>query len=87
MAHTKSTKKRMKTNEVRRQRNIARRSRVRHVVRDLRTAMAGADGPSEELTTNLLQVTSMLDRMTTKGLMHRNQVARLKSRLTAHMPS
>jgi small subunit ribosomal protein S20 len=85
--HNKQTVKRVKTNEIRRQRNMARRSRLRHAVRDLRTAMASAKGPSEELSAQLKSTCSLLDRMAGKGVMHRNQVARLKSRLTSQMPS
>ena len=87
MPHTKQTAKRVKTYEIRRQRNIARRSRLRHAVRDLRTAIAGAEGPSEELSAQLKSTCSLLDRMASKGVLHRNQAARLKSRLTGQMPS
>lgn len=83
MPHHKSCKKRVKTNEVRRQRNIARRSRLRHALRDSRTLIQTA---TEALTTEQLgqvQVTTaMLDRMESKGLIHANKAARLKSRLT-----
>jgi len=85
--HVKSARKRVKTNEIRRQRNIARRSRMRHAVRDLRTAAAKAEGPSEQLTTQAKEVTTLLDRMVTKGLIHRNAAARLKSRLSKRIPA
>jgi small subunit ribosomal protein S20 len=84
--HTKQTVKRVKTNEIRRQRNLARRSRLRHAVRDLRTAIAKADGPSEALSSQLKSCCSLLDRMASKGVLHRNQAARLKSRLTSQTP-
>ena len=86
MPNTKQAKKRVRTNETRLERNNARRSRLRHVVRDLRIAMAKADAPSEELSAQLQTVTRMLDRMTSKGILHRNQSARLKSRLSGQMP-
>lgn len=87
MPHTKQTKKRVKTNEVRRERNIARLSRIRHAVRDMRMAIKAANGaPSAELTAKLAGVCSLLDRMTSRGLLHRNQAARLKSRLTQQTP-
>ena len=87
MPHTKQTKKRVKTNEVRRQRNMARRTRLRHAVRDLRVALAKAESRTPELETQLSDVCRLLDRMTSKGLIHRNQAGRLKSRLTGQMPS
>ena len=82
MPHTKQTAKRVKTNEVRRQRNIARRSELRHAIRDLRAAIASASGPSDELSKRLDGVCALVDRMAGKGLIHRNHAARLKSRLT-----
>jgi small subunit ribosomal protein S20 len=84
--HHKSAKKRVKTNEVRRQRNVAQRSHMRHAVRDLRQAQAMAQGPSEELTQQMKSVGSLLDRMSARGIIHRNKAARLKSRLVARMP-
>lgn len=81
MPHNKSTKKRVKTNEIRRQRNIARKSRLRHAVRDLRKSAASAEAPNPEILAQLNKVTSMLDRMAGKGVIHRNKAARLKSRL------
>jgi small subunit ribosomal protein S20 len=81
--HTKSTKKRVKTNEIRRQRNVARRRRMRRAIRDLRETIAAADGPlSGEQLEQLKNVESLLDRMVTKGLIPDRRAARLKSRLT-----
>jgi len=80
--HCKSARKRVKTNEIRRKRNMARRSRMRHAVRDLRQAIAQAEGPSEELQAKAQDVKTLLDRMVGKGILHRNAAARLKSRLT-----
>jgi len=72
----------VKTNEIRRQRNLARRSRMRHLLRDSRTVVQGA---SEALSTEQLEqvkaTNSVLDRMERKGLIHPNKAARLKSRL------
>ena len=82
MPHTKSTKKRVKTNEIRRQRNAAKSTRMRHELRDLRTATAAAEGSNPQLSEQLADVTRLLDRLATKGLIHRNKAARLKSRLT-----
>lgn len=82
MPHHKSCKKRVKTNEQRRQRNAARRSRMRHTLRDARTMVQSTTGPlSEEQMAQVRETTSLLDRMERKGLIHANKAARLKSRL------
>lgn len=82
MPHCKSARKRVKTNEIRRKRNVARRSRMRHAIRDLRESIAKADGPNEELLAKAQDVKTLLDRMASKGILHQNAAARLKSRLT-----
>jgi small subunit ribosomal protein S20 len=80
--HHKSCKKRVKTNEERRKRNAARRSRMRHNLRDARAMVQGATAPlTEDQLGQLRQTTSLLDRMQRKGLIHPNKAARLKSRL------
>lgn len=83
MPHTKSTKKRVKTNEIRRQRNVARRRRMRRAIRDLRETIAATEGAlSGEQMEQLKSVNSLLDRMVNKGLIPGRRAARLKSRLT-----
>ena len=82
MPHHKSCKKRVKTNEARRQRNVARRSRMRHLLRDARTLVQGATEPlSTEQLEQVKTTAASLDRMQSKGLIHPNKAARLKSRL------
>lgn len=81
MPHHKSAKKRVKTNEIRRQRNVARRSRLRHAVRDVRTTLATATVLDAAQLQEVVAVESMLDRMAGKGLIHPNKAARMKSRL------
>jgi len=85
--HNKSTKKRVKTNEIRRQRNVARSSRLRHTVRDLRKSAEASESPNADLIAKLHKVTRMLDSMASKGVIHPNKAARLKSRLTGHVGS
>jgi small subunit ribosomal protein S20 len=80
--NNKSTKKRVKTNEVRRKRNMARRSRMRHELRDVRSTLATATVLDEGQMKEVVAVESLLDRMVGKGLIHRNKAARLKSRMT-----
>lgn len=78
MPHNKSTKKRVKTNEIRRERNVQRRKKMRRAIRDLRVAIASGKSDAKQLG----EVTQMLDRMAGKGLIPANRAARLKSRLT-----
>jgi small subunit ribosomal protein S20 len=77
--HHKSAKKRIKTNEISRERNIANRTVLRHAVRDLRGAMEQPQ--AAEVTQKLGEVESLLDKMGRKGIIHPNKAARLKSRL------
>ena len=79
--HHKSAKKRVKTNEIRRKRNVARRTRMRHVLRDARTTLATATVLDAAQLEEVVAVGSLLDRMAGKGLIHPNKAARLKSRL------
>lgn len=81
MPHHKSAKKRVKTNEIRRKRNVARRSRMRHAVRDLREKIATATVLDAAQLQEVVAVGSLLDRMAGKGVIHPNKAARLKSRL------
>lgn len=82
MPHHKSAKKRVKTNEQRRQANVARRSRMRHALRDTRQMLGAASGALDDAQRATVTGTvSLLDKMVKKGLIHRNQAARLKSRL------
>jgi small subunit ribosomal protein S20 len=79
--HHKSAKKRVKTNEVRRKRNVARRSRMRHAIRDVRDKLATATVLDAAQLQEVVAVGSLLDRMAGKGVIHPNKAARLKSRL------
>lgn len=81
MPHHKSAKKRVKTNEIRRQRNVARRTRMRNAVRDLRSALDSGQLTGDAATERVRKVHGLLDRMAGKGLIHANKAARLKSRL------
>lgn len=66
-----------------RERNRQYRSRLRGVLKTIRAAIDGND-----LTTakNALRTTiSLIDRMASKRIIHRNAAARYKSRLTARL--
>jgi small subunit ribosomal protein S20 len=75
--HHKSAKKRVRTNEVRRLRNVEAKSRVRGAVKRVRTATS-----REEAQTALKDAVSTLDRAAKKGILKSGTADRQKSRLT-----
>lgn len=78
MANNKSAKKRAIQAEKRRQHNASRRSMMRTYMK--KTVAAIAAGDKEAATAAFAVVTPILDRMATKGLIHKNKAARHKSR-------
>jgi small subunit ribosomal protein S20 len=75
VANTKSAIKRIKQNEKRRQRNRATRSTIRSAVK------AAADAKLPESKVAVTEAIRRLDRAVSRGVMHRNTVARKKSAL------
>jgi small subunit ribosomal protein S20 len=78
MANTKSAIKRIKTSEKRRQRNQAVKSATRTYVKKARTAIAQNPTQAQD---DVIAAISALDRAARKGVIHRNNAARRKSRL------
>jgi small subunit ribosomal protein S20 len=77
VANIKSQIKRNKTNERRRQRNVAVKSALKTSVRRFRTA---ADtGDAEAAATALATASKALDKAASKGIIHKNQAANRKS--------
>jgi small subunit ribosomal protein S20 len=85
VANIKSQIKRNKTNERRRQRNVAVKSALKTSVRRFRTAADAGD--AEAAATALATASKALDKAASKGIIHKNQAANRKSgmaqRLTA----
>ncbi len=79
MANIKSAIKRNKQNEKRRLRNRVFRGGARTYVRKARLAIESGDVESARAAT--LQAVSALDKAAEKGIIHRNNAARRKSRL------
>ena len=77
MANTKSSEKRIRSNERRHLRNQMYRSRVKTMVRKAEEAIFGGQ-PSEEA---IRLAMSTLDKAAVKGIIHKNNAARRKSRL------
>jgi len=79
VANHPSALKRHRQSEKRRVRNHAVKSRLRHLVREVRTALAARD-PDAAVQT-LAQATRALAKAATKGVLHRNNAARRIGRL------
>ena len=82
MANIKSQKKRILTNEVRRQRNIAVRSRMKTEMKQALSAIEAKD--KDAIAKTLPTALSAIDRAAQKGVIHRNAAARKKSELQHH---
>ena len=70
--------------------NIKRREANRQLRSKLRTGMKAVrktvEGTDKDVTQKaVVQTQSLLDKMATKGIIHRNTAARLKSRLVARV--
>ena len=83
MANLPSAKKRMKQDERNRARNRARKSVIKTETRKFLDAIR--DGNVDDARTKLAQVTKKLDQTSAKGTLHRNTVARRKSRLARQL--
>lgn len=83
MANTPQSKKRARQNERRFEINKARRSRIRTYLRRVEEAIASGD--VEAAKTALLAAQPELDRGVTKGVLHKNTVARKMSRLSSRV--
>ena len=80
MANTRSARKRIRSNERKRLRNRAVRSSVRTKVAKARRLLLGTDvGPNPE--EDLRIAIRALDRAAEKGILHKNNARRRKSRL------
>ena len=77
MANTKSAEKRIRSNERKRLRNQMYRSRVKTMIRKAEQLIFGGE-QSEEAVREAL---STLDKAAVKGIIHKNNAARRKSRL------
>jgi small subunit ribosomal protein S20 len=79
MPNTKSAKKRLRQNEVRRLRNRAVKSAMRTQLRKVREAVKAGD--LEKAEEGYRVAARQLDRAGSKRVIHPNKAARIKSRL------
>jgi small subunit ribosomal protein S20 len=79
MANSAQARKRAKQAQTRNTRNVTLRTRMRTMIKKVRASIASQDqvAASEQYRSAV----RVLDGMVTKGLMHRNTIARYKSRL------
>ena len=83
MANIKSQIKRNKQNEKRRLRNRIYAGRARSYVKKARLAIQ--EGEQENAADATRQAISALDKAAEKGILHKNNAARRKSRLMKHL--
>ncbi|HEY3345956.1 MAG TPA: 30S ribosomal protein S20 [Anaerolineaceae bacterium] len=83
MANIKSQIKRNKQNEKQRLRNRVYRGRARTFIMKARTAVA--TGNVENAAAATIEAISALDKAAQKGVLHKNNAARRKSRLMKHL--
>ena len=79
MANIASARKRARQAEIRRRHNQARRSMMRTKLKEVTVAIAKGDRAAAEDA--YAEAVPVLDRMATRGVIHRNKAARHKSRL------
>ena len=66
-----------------REHNRQFRSRLRNALKSIRTAIDGEDLPSAKKA--LRDTVSLIDRLASKGVIHRNAAGRYKSRLASRL--
>ena len=79
MANHKSSIKRIRANATKRLRNRYQARSTRNAIKRLRTSST-----KSEASDLLKKVTSMLDRLAKKNVIHKNKAANLKSKLARH---
>ncbi len=85
MANIKSQLKRIKTNEVRRQRNLSQRTSLKTAVRRFREAAESGDREAAEAA--MRKASRELDVAASKGVIHKNQAANRKSKMADQLAS
>jgi len=83
LANTKQAKKRVRQSEKHRQLNASMRSMLRTYIKKVIAAINSGD--QKAALSSMQEATPVIDRMASKGIIHRNKAARHKSRLTMHI--
>ena len=82
MANHKSALKRVRSNEAKRVRNKYQLTTTRTFIKKLRAATDKAEAQEIFKT-----VTSMIDKLAKRGIVHKNKAANNKAKLAAHVAS
>jgi small subunit ribosomal protein S20 len=80
---TKSALKANRQNITRRAHNRQMRSKLRNALKSIRASLDAKDLKGAKAALN--QTVSIVDKMATKGVIHRNTASRYKSRLAARL--
>jgi small subunit ribosomal protein S20 len=80
VANHKSAIKRAGQNEIRRLRNKSTKTRIKSIVKDVRST--AAEKSSEKIKVKLTDAQSIIDKASKKGVIHKKTAARKISRLT-----
>ena len=80
MPQHKSAIKRLRQDEKRKKHNNTRRSRMRTLIKNVLSAT-----DKETAEKHLKEATSYIDKLTNKGIIHSNNAARKKAKLTRHV--
>ncbi len=83
MAHSASAKKRIRQNVTRRSINRWRLRAMREAIKDFNIKVASGDAKSAG--ESFRACVSVIDRTAQKGVIHKNQAARRKSRLNSRL--
>ena len=77
MANHKSALKRLRSNEIKRNRNRLQHKTTRNAIKDLKQS-----SKKSEIKKKLPRVVSMVDKLAKKNIIHKNKAANLKSNLS-----
>jgi small subunit ribosomal protein S20 len=83
MAHSNSSKKRIRQNVTRKARNRWRLKTMRTAIKDFEEKVL--HGSVDDAKSSFRTVVQIIDRSAQKGVLHKNQAARRKSRLNARL--
>jgi len=79
----KQAKKRVRQAEKNRMRNKHHRSTMRTAIKKVKAAVR--EGDKEQATAAFTSAVPIIDKMVSKGIIHKNNAARKKSRLNNHI--
>jgi len=83
LANTKQAKKRIRQAEKSRRQNASMRSMLRTYIKKVYAAIETKD--LKAATTSFVAAVPVIDKMASKGIIHKNKAARHKSRISSHI--